>query len=206
MDTRREEYRVPTFPNGDSLEMIANELQRGIDNIKAGNSRAAKALLEVLHGRILKTSAAYAAGVQAERERTSGGPLDRAAEHNDRIADIAEMILDTGIDIPADDAWDLAASIDAKFIPAWRSADTPPKRIGGDGPFASFSRKVLCLELIGANGVGFYSYDDKKWRVEGEWRTVAFWMPLPGPAPGYEKRPLPSAPPPPPTTPNDQER
>lgn len=72
MDTRIEEYRVPTFPNGDSLEMIANELQRGIDNIKAGNSRAAKALLEVLHGRILKTSAAYAAGVQAERERTSG--------------------------------------------------------------------------------------------------------------------------------------
>jgi len=72
MDTRREEYRVPTFPNGDSLEMICNELQRGINEVAVGNMAIAKALLETLHGRIVKTAAAYAAGVKADRERTSG--------------------------------------------------------------------------------------------------------------------------------------
>lgn len=41
------------IPNGDTLEMMANELWRGIDMI-AGSRKQAKALLEVLKSRMMK--------------------------------------------------------------------------------------------------------------------------------------------------------
>lgn len=109
------------------------------------------------------------------------GPLDRTAEHNDRIADITEMILDTGIDMPVDDVWDLATAIDAKFIvPAWiPCSESLPKANGGDGPFATFSSKVLVIARGGHFRIGFYSHEDGKWRVNGRWQSVVYWMPSP---------------------------